>query len=407
MDHYDIVIAGGGPAGLSIAADLARDARVLLVERRRPGTTYATWCSYMDRVVAHGLESAVAFRADHLHFSGPSCSHAMADDCVVLDHDAVMRIWLERAAAAGVAVRQASFLSYRRLAGGVEVATSRGPVRTRLLIDAMGCPSPIAERHRLIRRKDAWVLYGARIRLPDGGRRPPRIEYRPLNDADNAYVGSHPYGLEETNLYVFKGQSGGYGDPRELRPRFERLLAADYPGAAIVAPLIGTIPSGVLKRYALDNVVFWGAAGMLNPDGCGMGFNEILRRKATFCAEVSALVRQDRLDAASLGRVAERIRDRESMHFQRIIGSFSLSFIKSPDRWDGGVRWLNALGPESRHWMRNDMSLAWIRQATLRLHRVIPLRESVRMIPPRDLPFIVGQLARFALGRMLGPRHSL
>jgi len=399
--HYDVVSAGGGPAGLSIAADLARRARVLLIEKRRPGTTYATWCSYMDRVVEHGLERAVAFRADHFHFEAPTLSHDMQDDCVVLDHDEVMRIWLGRATEAGAVVQQARYESYRRIDDGVEVSTSRGPVRARLLIDAMGCPSPITEQHRLVKRKNAWVLYGARIRLPPRSRRKPCIEYYPLNDSDNSYVGCHPYGDDEINLYVFKGHLGGYGAPLELRSRFERLLEASYPGATIVAPLVGTIPSGILRRYALDNLIFWGASGMLNPDGCGMGFNEILRRGRTFCAAIIGLLESGRLDGHSLSGVAAGLRDQEAVHFQRIIGAFSLHFIKSNDRWDGGVQWLNALGPESRFWMRNEMSLGWIREATFRLHRAVPLAESIRMIPARELAFVLGQLARFSLGRLL------
>jgi hypothetical protein len=398
-EQYDVVIAGGGPAGLAIAAELAARARVLLIERRRPGTTYATWCTYMDRVVDHGLERAVVFRSDRLRFESPSCSHDMLDDCVVLDHDVVMRVWIEQARAAGAEIRQASFQGYRRRRDGLDVVTSRGTFTARLLVDAMGCPSPIVDQHRLAKRINAWVLYGARIRLPGNLQRPPRIEYYPLHDAENTYVGIHPFGDQDLNVYVFKGHIGGCGDPLELRQRFESLLARSFPGATTVAPLIGTIPSGMLRRYALDRVIFWGAAGMLNPDGCGMGFNEILRRRRTFCEQIGQVLETDRLDRRSLERVAGNLRDRETVYFQRIIGAFSLHFSKCPARWDGGVRWLNAMGPESRFWMRNEMGLGWIRAATLRLHGVIPLAESVRMIPLRELVFIVGQLARFLLGR--------
>jgi hypothetical protein len=84
------------------------------------------------------------------------------------------------------------------------------------------------------------------------------------------------------------------------------------------------------------------------------------------------------------------------VHFQRIIGAFSLYFIKSNGKWDGGVKGLNALGTHSTYWMRNEMSLLWIRDATIRLHRAVPFKETIKMVPPNELLFIFEQLVRFS-----------
>lgn len=136
---------------------------------------------------------------------------------------------------------------------------------------------------------------------------------------------------------------------------------------------------------------------MLNPDGCGMGFNEILRQLKTFSAEITRTFKANRLDERALSRVAKSLKDIETMHFQRIIGAFSLYFIKSNGKWDGGVRWLNAMGEMSKYWMRNEMSLEWIRTATLKLHKAVPMSESIKMIPPNELVFITEQLIRFSV----------
>ena len=185
------------------------------------------------------------------------------------------------------------------------------------------------------------------------------------------------------------------GNPALLEPLFEQTLARLYPGAEVVAPLGGSIVSGVLSRYALNRVVFFGAAGMMNPDAIGMGFNEILRKVRGFACDLRDLLANDRLDEGSLGRLADSVRDREVLHFQRVIGAFSLHFVKSHNKWDGGVCWLNMLGPASRQWMRNELSPEWVLQATLALHRAVPLRESVKMIPLKDLGFVCDQLIRY------------
>ena len=396
MKKYDIIIVGGGPAGLSVAARLSKRYSVLVIERQKPGTTHATWYTYEDRVKEHHLEDCVSFKSNYIHFVAPTFQHDMRDNCVVLDHNKVMNKWLNELVVNGSDIVQEKFESYKWInSRKVIIKTNKNEYETPLLIDAAGAPSIIVEQNNLVVRKDAWVIYGARIKVDKPTDFKTQIEYYPLNDDENTYVGVHPYNDKEINFYVFVGKNGTYGDPSELKERFKKCLSDRYPGAEIIQPLFGTIPSGILKKQALDNVIFWGASGMLNPDGCGMGFNEILRQLNTFTAEISRAVKSKRLDRHYLGRVAGSLVDSETMHFQRIIGAFSLYFIRSKGKWDGGVRWLNAMGQDSRFWMRNEMSLDWIRRATIQLHKAVPFRETIRMVPFNELIFIIEQLIRF------------
>ena len=404
MEKFDIIISGGGPAGMSAAAELSKKFNILLIEKKVPGTTNATWYSYKDRVQEVDIEESVAFECDHLHFVAPNYEHDMMDECVVVDHNKVMNLWLRRASENGATIRQETFKDYENIGGGVKVITDKGEYSANLLIDAMGGGSPIVRKHNLVKRVDAWIIYGARIKIPSNKEKPTEIAYYPLNDENNTYVGVHPFNETETNFYIFIGKNGTFGDPSKLKEQFKKVLNDTYPDAEILQPLTGTIPSGILKKYALDNVIFWGASGMLNPDGCGMGFNEIIRQLNTFVAEITRAYKSHRLDEKSLNRVARSLRDIETMHFQRIIGAFSLYFIKSNGKWDGGVRWLNAMGKDSRYWMRNEMSIDWIRTATLKLHKAVPFSESIKMIPPNELLFITEQLIRFAFSNSL---HSV
>ncbi|MCF6342601.1 MAG: FAD-binding protein [Bacteroidales bacterium] len=394
MEQFDVIIAGAGPAGLTAAVELGRDFKVLLLEKRKPGTTNATWYSYADRAKEYGLDEAVAVRTDYIKFTSPTETHFMRDDCVIFDHHKVMQIWLERARKNGVDIRQEEFLDYKNAAGGVEIQTDKGSYFAPLLIDAMGINSKIVRKNDLIKRKDAWVIYGARLKNVDF-ENPQQLEYYPLNDDANTYVGIHPISNTETNFYLFKGEKNTLGKPEELKEKFEEVLRKTQPNAEKLETLSGSIVSGSLKKYALDHIIFFGSSGMLNPDGCGMGFNEILKKHRIFAAAVSKAMKSHRLDQKSLEKVAEKLRDQEVIHFQKIIGAFSLYFIKSTSKWDGGVKWLNAMGEDSKNWMRNEMDLDWLKKANIRLHKSIPISETVKMIPMDELPFIMGQLVRF------------
>ena len=396
MEKYDIIIAGAGPAGLTAAVELSKKFKILVIERRKPGTTSSTWYSYADRAKKYNIEEAVTTRFNEIRFTSPTQTHYMKDDCVIMDHNKVLQLWIDRAKANGAVIRQEAFRDYEYKNGGVVVKTSEGEYFTRLLIDAMGSGSKIIAKHKLIKRHDAWVIYGGLIEH-EKHETPYVLEYYPLNDDDNTYVGIHPHSETKTNIYVFQGRSNTMGNPAELKDIYEKTIKELEPNGKKVQNLSGTIVSGSLKKYALDNIIFFGASGMLNPDGCGMGFNEILKQYQTFAKGITEAMENNKLDQKTLSKIADSLRDQEVLNFQKIIGAFSLYFIKSKGKWDGGVKWLNAMGEESKYWMRNEFTMDWIMKANLRLHKVIPIKETVSMIPMDNLPFVLEQLARFSV----------
>ena len=395
-EKYDIIIAGAGPAGLTAAVELSKQFKILVIERRKPGTTSSTWYSYADRAKKYDIEEAVASRFDEIRFTSPTQTHNMKDDCVIMDHNKVLQLWIDRATANGAVIRQESFQDYSYKDNGVVVKTSKGKYFARLLIDAMGSGSKIVAQHDLIKRHDAWVIFGGLIEHPQK-EKPYVLEYYPLNDEFNTYVGIHPLTETRTNIYVFQGRSNTMGNPAELTDIFRETWTKLEPEGKKIQNLGGTIVSGALKKYALDNIIFFGASGMLNPDGCGMGFNEILKQHQTFAKGITQAMQNNTLDQKTLEKIAGSLRDQETINFQKIIGAFSLYFIKSKGKWDGGVKWLNAMGEDSKYWMRNEFTMDWIMRANLRLHKVIPIKETVSMIPMDNLPFVLEQLARFSV----------
>ena len=396
MEIFDIVIAGGGPAGMSAAAELSKDFKVLVIEKKKPGTTQSTWYSYADRAKKYELEDAVAVRTNYIKFTAPTTEHFMKDNCVIFDHNKVLEIWMERAKSKGAVIRQEAFVDYEKNENGVKVNTNLGAYQADLLIDSMGINSPIVQKNKLIKRKDAWVIYGAKMTGVEF-ENPFQLEYLPLNDEENTYIGIHPHSETETNIYAFKGQKNTIGNPDELKEKFDKVIAEIQPNAKRLQTLRGTIVSGTLKKYALDNVIFFGSSGMLNPDGCGMGFNQILMKHQIFAQGIKEVMNTKALDQKSLQKVANSLKDQETINFQKIIGAFSLYFIRSAGKWDGGVKWLNAMGEDSKYWMRNEMTMDWIKSANLRLNRVIPIKETFKMIPFNDFFFIIGQYVRFKI----------
>jgi len=391
---YDIIITGGGPAGLSLAAELSKEFRILIIDKKKIPSTTCSWYSYYDRIKKYGLEKAILNRCDGILYESRNYSSLMKDDCVVLDEKMVLKIWYDKAKNNGLVTKEALFIDARKTKNEVIVETHEKNYSARLLIDCTGIKSPILRRHKLVKKINTWLIYGhhiSNIRLKDTK----KISFLPVHDKFNTYIGLYPITKNTAKFYIFRNLESELGHFEDLEKVFDVILYRHFPKAKKNEVISGRIISGEIKRYALDNIVFFGESSMLNPPACGMGFNEILIKHREFADGIKNLMQKNALKAGDLTRVSLSVRDQKIINFQLIIAKFTYYFINSPAGWDGGVQWLNSLGDMSKYWMRNELSLEWIKNATFRLYKTIPLVEVVKVMPPKDYLFVTNQFRKF------------
>ncbi len=398
VTDFDIIIAGAGPAGLAVAKEVAKELgkghRILVIDPKLKPETTAAWYSYADRIKANGLGSCVLHRCKSLMYVAMDLTHEMKDLLVVLDANKVLGLWQRQAKSCGVQFVQDTLRDAEQIAYGVSVKTAKSSYTARLLIDCTGITSPLLKKYNLVSHVNTWVLYGGvitHITIKD----PSRIYFLPLNDTHNTYIGIYPHSAHKADFYVFYNLNESIGNPTDLKPLFESSFKSHYPHARIAAPLFGRIAGGELNAYALDNMVFFGQSGMMDPPGCGMGFNEILLHHQAFARNIALCLKNNQLDAYALDAVATSFRDPAIFQFQQIIAKYTYYFIFSPTKWRGGVAWLNSLGKDSRHWMRNEFSISWIKQASLKLYNTIPLSEVIQLMPPKDYAYIIEHFLKF------------
>jgi digeranylgeranylglycerophospholipid reductase len=147
MDTYDIVIVGGGLAGLSALSTIAQesDAAIALIEGRGIGSNNPTPMTFVDVGERFELEDHVQGRYRQFTFHSPlgnRSNHAYDTyPLITLDYHGACAKLLHRGQAAGnVAVIAGKASQLQRTAGDRwRVRTSEGQVTTPLLIDASGC----------------------------------------------------------------------------------------------------------------------------------------------------------------------------------------------------------------------------------------------------------------------------
>ena len=288
MRLRDVVVAGGGPAGLAVAAEAARRGLdVLVLEQRSLPADKACGEGLLPGAVA--ALDALGVRA-HLEADGWAPFHAIRwiqEDGASAEARlpapgglGVRRLSLSAALATrarelGAEVRDRTALRGHRREPDRVVCTLDGadPVLARLLVAADGLASPVREREGLSRPAPGGRRFGLRRHY----RLSPWADAVEVHFASGAEAYVTPSGPERVGV-AFLFEEGNAPDFDALLARFPR-LAARVAGAGHDSTLAG---SGPLARRAstrvLDRLALVGDAGgyvdAITGEGLSLAFEE-------------------------------------------------------------------------------------------------------------------------------------
>ncbi|QXD15894.1 FAD-dependent monooxygenase [Rhodocaloribacter litoris] len=327
---YEVVIAGGGPAGCAAAIALARAGRcVLLLEKRRYPAHRL--CGEFLSVEAAGLferlgvgEAVQRCRPHPIHAArlvaadGASVRLALPGTALGLSRYALDALLLDRARAAGAAVRDgvAATGITGGLDGGFRVMTTAGPVRARVVLGAWGRRSRLDARlgRAFLRANHPYVAFKAHFEgvMPGG-----IVE---LHAFPGGYCGlSRVEGGRVNACWIARDTvlraAGGRPDDM-IRHTFgpQAMLAARFAALRRITPYEAVAQVSVAPRepFAGDVCLLGDAAGMIAPL-CGDGMAMALQ---------SGLMAADLLPAFLDGSVtAEAFRQAYAAAWRRTFGA--------------------------------------------------------------------------------------
>jgi flavin-dependent dehydrogenase len=296
-NDVEILVVGGGPAGLLSAACLAKTHRVALIERGEVGLTTKYWLTSQRRLKKHGLESCVLFRPRKMTVSTFLGGYLeTSGDLAVVDEQKLMRILVERCRNQGVLITDhCALLNLNWNKAHITAGTTSSSFKTRLVVDASGGSSPIAKTFKMHKLHGFFVVYGALLRrvtlhsknavlahIEHLGDPPPIVEVFPCGE-DAAFCCVFMYSRE---LMA----------PERLKAAFELCSRHNSffdmtENTEIAAAKMGAIAIGRVRRRLLPGVISVGEAGLVQPPLLGSAFNEVLEYSESLCAHVSSLLK--------------------------------------------------------------------------------------------------------------------
>lgn len=295
-EQVDILVVGGGPAGLLTAAYLARDYRVALIERGNLGETTKYWLTSLRRLEKHGLESCILFRPSSLTagtFLGGYLE--TSGDLAVVDEKKLMKLLVERCERRGVLLKaQCAVLNLNWAEDHIRAGTTSLTYDTRLIIDASGGLSPIAQTFRTHKLYGFFVVCGALLRKVELRTQAAALAHIEILGDPPPIIEVFPCGEDAVFCCVFM-YSKKLMAPERLKTAFELHCRHNSffqmtEKTEIADPKMGAIAIGRVKRRQLSGVVSVGEAGLVQPPLLGSAFNEVLEYCENLCAHVSLLL---------------------------------------------------------------------------------------------------------------------
>jgi flavin-dependent dehydrogenase len=333
MLRTDVVIAGGGIAGLLIANALASQFSVTLLEQSDSLPRNKYWLT--DAKAAREnpqIQQCVDTRYQFLDFVAyDGMTATIHGNYCLWDTDKLIEVLSERLIKSG-----ARLLTGHRLyafyygKNSIFVRANSELIQARLLIDCMGFGSPIVGAKSVATISGYYILHGSELAVSD--------DVRPIA-LDNVVVNRNPAFFElfptskGTAHAAIILPSHHYKTDRSLQKEFSFIVKQSHYAKHIRhepgvngKPYFGVVPVGRLRHPALDHIVFFGEAGQANPAASATGLTRMLRSYSRLANGLAECLIAGRLDRRNLLRAIPPYMTRMNRVFQESLFENILSF---------------------------------------------------------------------------------
>jgi digeranylgeranylglycerophospholipid reductase len=372
MEKVDIVIVGGGIAGLAVAKTICSDSNldVVLVEKNSIGANQTTPVVFPDTICEYGLEDSILQYYTGFVYHSPLRAMAKFDykrnALASLNYQKACMTLYEQASSNGLELYKGKAVNWSpRIPDPAQpllIHLDNGEkIQTQVLIDASGYTQWAAEQLQIRLSPYYSVCYGEFLTECSFKDSSTFYFLAPNSHYGNGGGWFYPISKKSASLGYAMLTQKPFQPEKTLVEGYLKAKQAFQPYADWVKEGTcqqkerGIIPVGRISRFVDNRVIITGdAAGQANP-WCMMGINTGLLNGRLCAKVVLEAFSKKRFDRSILSSYERQWYESNNKAFRVVTNIVIPDFLQRSDEdWDQFTSLYNGLSPEQQLWYLRD-----------------------------------------------------